>query len=125
MNNKKGFTLIELLVVVAILAVVGTVVTVSLNATLKSSKREQCNRYVEEIEKAACVYAGLSANKELCNRNNCPPVNLNTLVDEGLLEIQKDACTKNDMNLSNTVSITWTESGEKQCRYNGVRNYEG
>lgn len=122
--NSKGFTLIEILVVVVILGMLGVVVTMSLTKMLNNTRQNDCERFVLEIEDAACVYAGLKNKKIACNRNNCSPIPLEILVSEGLVNFEKDACTGNDIDLRKTVSVSWDENGEKSCHYNGVREYE-
>lgn len=124
MKNKKGFTLIELLVVIAVFAVIGTIVTVSLTSTLEDAKVKECNEFVLDIEEAACVYAGLQSNREKCNRESCPPIRVGTLIADGLLEVTNDMCTGDDINLNETVTVSWNDSGEKTCEYNGVKTYE-
>ena len=125
MNMKnKGFTLIELLIVVAILGVIGTIVSISLVGTLQNANQKRCDEFVKEMEDGACVYAGLSTNKGVCNRNNCEPIKLSELINQGLINEQIDACTGKNMNLDETVTVTWDNEGEKKCEYNGVNKYE-
>ena len=124
MKNNKGFTLIELLVVIAVLAVIGTIVTVSLTSSLENTNQKQCDEFVLDIEEAACVYAGINANKERCNRKTCPPIKLSELINEGLIDGGVDICTGNDINLNETVTVTWNSYGEKICKYNGEKTYE-
>lgn len=122
--KNKGFTLIELLVVIAVMAVLGTIITISFTGSIKNANQKQCDDFVKEIEDAACVYASLAINKTTCNRENCNPIKLSELINQGLVEIKADVCTGNDMDLDKTVTITWDASGEKICTYNGARVYE-
>lgn len=124
MKFNKGFTLIELLVVIAVLAVIGTIVTVSLTSSLEDTNQKQCDEFVIDIEEAACVFAGINANKERCNIKSCPPIKLSELISEGLVDVGVDVCTGDDINLNETVSVTWKNGGEKICEYNGVKIYE-
>ena len=121
MNNNKGFTLIELIAVLAILGVLGTVITISLSKTIVSTRENECNSFVEKIEEAACVYASL--HSDICNKDNCEPIKLSTLINEGLLDIEKDACTNSDVNTNNTIVVSWQDN-ERICEYKGVREYE-
>lgn len=121
--KNRGFTLIELLAVVVLLGLVGTIVTVNLSATLKETKEETCDAFVNDIEEAACVYAELAEQPgEKCNRStgNCS-VKLSTLIkegliEEGLLEEKKDECTGQDIDKNKTVNVSWVD-GEKKCNY--------
>lgn len=122
--KNKGFTLIELIVVVAIMALLGTIITVSLSGVLSDTNQKQCDEFVREVEDAACVYTGLSGKLVVCNRTNCDPIKLNILVSEGLIESESDACTGGDIDLEETVTVTWNDDGEKICEYNGVKTYE-
>lgn len=122
--NNKGFTLIEILVVVAILGMLGVVVTISLGSTLENVKQKECDAFIEEIESGACVYASLSNKLIECNIENCSPIPLEILVQEGMIKSEKDACTGGNINLKETVSVIWNKRGEKYCTYNGVRVYE-
>ena len=125
MKNKNGFTLIELIVVVAIMALLGTVITVSLTNTLQQANQDDCDKFVREIEDAACVYSQLSDKKVICNRTDCAPIKLSILVSEGMIESEVDVCTGQSIDLEQTVTITWdAETGEKKCEYNGVKIYE-
>ena len=117
--NNKGFTLIELIVVIAILGIVGTVVTISITESIKAQNQKECDAYVKEIEDAACVYAGLSSVS--CSYP-CT-INVSTLVSEGLVNSEVDACTGEEP--SSTVEVSKdTTTGEKTCTYNGIRKYE-
>ena len=122
-NRKKGFTLIELLMVIAIMGVIGVIVTISFSGTLKNTNQRKCDEFVKEVEDAACVYSGLTNKEVICNRNNCEPIRLEILVKEGHIKSEKDACTGQDIDLSETVTISWSNEGEKICEYNGVKEY--
>lgn len=123
-NSEKGFTLIELLLVIAIMGIIGVVATISLTHTLQNTKEKKCDDFVRTIETAACIYSSL-ANKEIvCTRTNCSPISLDTLISEGQITYEKDECTGKDIDLSQTVTITWSDDGEKKCTYNGVKEYE-
>ena len=122
--KNRGFTLIELLVVIAILATISVIVTVSLSKTFTDTNQKQCDEFVEKIETAACVYTSLSNKKVICERNDCEPIKLRLLVTEGYINEEIDSCTNGAIDLDETISIFWDESGEKICEYNGVKTYE-
>ena len=121
MKDNKGFTLIEIIAVIAILGVIGTVFIVSLEKTLNKTQESDCSNFVSSIETAACTYASIHCQDR---EETCSPISLNTLIKEGLITDEVDACTKKAINEDETVSITWNADGEKVCNYNGVREYE-
>lgn len=122
--KNKGFTLMELLVVIAILGVLGLIVTASLNSTLKSSRQEECDEFVSEVEDGACIYVTLSRREFVCNRPGCE-IPLSYLVKDGMIKSEVDSCTGKAIDLNQTVSVTWNSiNGEKKCEYNGVKKYE-
>ena len=117
--KNKGFTLIEIIIVIAILGVVGTVITINLTSTLNSTNQKQCDEFVRKIEDAACSYTSMSKKIVVCNRNK-----LRTLITEGFVEEKVDTCTGKPIDENQTVTITWNSSGEKNCTYNGEKVYE-
>lgn len=122
-NRKKGFTLIELLLVITIMGTIGVIATLSLNHTLQNANQRRCDDFVLEVEEAACVYSSLSDKEIICTRDNCPPITLDVLVREGHIKSEKDACTGEGIDLTKHVTVTWDDTGEKKCEYNGVKIY--
>lgn len=126
--KNKGFTLIELLLVIAILAILGIVITISFNSSLNEQHQKDCDAFVAELEDAACVYAGLIKKDVACDRSSCPPLSVQTLVSSGLVNSEIDACTGNSVESltgnNDTVTVIWNDNGEKVCTYNGVKVYE-
>lgn len=122
--KNKGFTLIELLVVLAVMALLSTIVTVSLTSSLKNAHQKECDEFITEIENAACVYVEMSDKEVVCTRTNCAPIKLNYLIRAGLVKNETDMCTGKSVNSNETVTITWDDTGEKHCEYNGVKVYE-
>ena len=123
-DKKKGFTLIELLMVITLMGGIGAMITISLAYSLNNTKQKNCDEFVKEVEDAACVYAGLSNKEITCERNNCDPIKLEYLIDAGLILSETDSCTNNDIDINQTVSVSWSVAGEKKCEYNGVKEYE-
>lgn len=120
--NNKGFTLIELLVVIAIVGSLGTIITISLNKTLKDTNKNACTKFVQEIEEAGCTYASKKFKEVPCTREKCE-LTLSTLIKEGLIEDGINDCNGEKIKQDETVSVTWNADGEKNCHYNGVRDY--
>ena len=120
--KNKGFTLIELLVVIAIVGTLGTVITISLNKTLKSTNENTCTKFVQDIEEAGCTYASKKFKEVPCTREKCE-LTLSTLIKEGLIDDGIDGCTGKEIDDTKTVSVTWNSDGEKDCHYNGEKVY--
>ena len=54
--NKKGFTLVEIIVSVALLALIGVIVGISLNSTIKKQQISSYEEYVEKVKSSALLY---------------------------------------------------------------------
>ena len=86
---KKGFTLVELLAILAILGAVILVSVPSIISTNKNSREKNYEQYQESIENAAEVYVETHPDKynELKTVNNTE-ININTedLVASGVIQ---------------------------------------
>ena len=80
--NKKGFTLIELLVTIALIGLVGIVVSVNMVKIVNNQKDKDIEQAKALVEEAACAYAGLSTS----NVTPGTSVSANTLIEAGLLD---------------------------------------
>ena len=54
--NKKGFKLVEIIVSVALLALIGVIVGISLNSTIKKQQISSYEEYVEKVKSSALLY---------------------------------------------------------------------
>ncbi|MCI6931839.1 MAG: prepilin-type N-terminal cleavage/methylation domain-containing protein [Tenericutes bacterium] len=54
--NKKGFTLVEILVSIGLLALLGSVIAISLNRVFKDNNIKNYNEYVEKVKSSAMLY---------------------------------------------------------------------
>lgn len=54
--NKKGFTLIEVIVSIALLALIGVAVGISLNRTLKNRNDMIYNEFIEKVKSSSMLY---------------------------------------------------------------------
>ena len=100
--NNKGFTLIELLVVITLLGVLGIIVTVSLNNTLKNTEEEKCENYIKEVEEAACVYVELSRKEMPCLRPAGCTVPVSLLYEDGMIEENYNECEKKEIDFKDS-----------------------
>lgn len=125
MKNKNGFTLIELLVVVALLGIIGVIITVNIVTVFKSTETKGCDDFINKIESNACIFVATKDNEVNCPRSTGCEITLGDLVVNGYIEEEKDQCTMNDIDMNQKITITWDDDGAKECHYEGPRVYEG
>ena len=86
MRNKKGFTLVEVLVSIGLLALLGSVIAISLNRVFKDNNIKNYDEYVEKIKSAAMLYVNNTVDiiNDL-NDNSFKIITIGDLVDNGYL----------------------------------------
>ncbi len=86
MRNKKGFTLVEILVSIGLLALLGSVIAISLNRVFKDNNIKNYDEYVEKIKSAAMLYVNNTVDiiNDL-NDNSFKIITIGDLVDNGYL----------------------------------------
>ncbi len=120
---KKGFTLIELIVVIGLVAILGLVITSNLTGAFSNQQDEQYTFFKETLEDAACTFIDLevaASKKTSCRSNGSCTVNLQTLLEQGLI-VDSDLVnpkTGTAVSTSNTVTISYNAEGIKSCSYN-------
>ena len=80
LKNKKyigGFTLIELMISIVIIAVLSTIIIVSLNSAREKSRDAKRIRNIEEIRKAIELYISTNNNAPDLGDGNCIDPNAN------------------------------------------------
>lgn len=82
--NNKGFTFIEILGVITLLALLSTIIILSVNKTLKDSKETLYQTQIEEIKSAASMWR--TDNIEIIPDNDYYIVSLQQLKDEGYIK---------------------------------------
>lgn len=66
-KNKNGFTLVEILVTIAVLAVLTTIVGVSVSQILHNNNQKKVDEFNAKLEKAACAFVDYQGiNESLC-----------------------------------------------------------
>ena len=100
--KDNGFTLIELLAVIVILAIIFSIVTISVGKTINDSEKKLSTTQKNIIEHAAEMYY-----IEEGRNNKIACVSLNTLIDKGYLKANqvKDPQTKETMDGSVKITI--------------------
>ena len=85
--NKKGFTLVEILVSIGLLALLGSVIGISLNKVFKDNNRKNYNEYVEKIKSSAMLYVNNTVDiiNDL-NDSSFKIITIGNLIDNGYLK---------------------------------------
>lgn len=82
--KKNGFTFIEILGVITLLALISTIILISVSKSLKDSKETLSNVQIENIKSAAEMWR--TDNIELIPENDYYIISLNDLQNEGYLK---------------------------------------
>ena len=85
--NKKGFTLVEILVSIGLLALLGSVIAISLNKVFKDNNIKNYNEYVEKIKSSAMLYVNNTVDiiNDL-NDSSFKIITIGNLIDNGYLK---------------------------------------
>ena len=85
--NKKGFTLVEILVSIGLLALLGSVIAISLNKVFKDNNIKNYNEYVEKIKSSAMLYVNNTVDiiNDL-NDSSFKIITIGDLIDNGYLK---------------------------------------
>ena len=87
MKNKKGFTLVEILVSIGLLALLGSVIAISLNRVFKDNNIKNYNEYVEKIKSSAMLFVNNTVDiiNDL-NDSSFKIITIGNLTDNGYLK---------------------------------------
>ena len=116
----------ELLVVIAIIGIMGTIVTINLTKSFRDAKERGCAEFIKRVEEGTCVYASLSNKTVVCTRDDCEPIPLQAVISAGFVKEEFNACTERPIEeyYDTTITVTWSPKGQKECNYNGQKEYE-
>ena len=119
--NKKGYTLIEIIAVMVIIALITTIVILNFDNSIEKSNNKKETAFVNDLEKAACVYIDLKENaifKSSCYSSNTCTVSVAQLVSSGILASDMiDPSTNSEIDQQLTISVTWDSDGTKTCTF--------
>ena len=103
--NDKGFTLIELIATIALLAVVVSISFVSINAVIKSNKKEQCENLKSSIEAATKEYVSDNRYKSDFNLDGLNASMLNGYLSMPIVDpYTKDEITPSEIIINVSIS---------------------
>ena len=117
--NKKGFTLVEILVSIGLLALLGSVIAISLNRVFKDNNIKNYNEYVEKIKSSAMLYVNNTVDiiNDL-NDSSFKIITIGNLIDNGYL---KDNIINPDMgktpDKNDKIKVTYDSDHELIVEY--------
>ena len=85
--NKKGFTLVEILAAVTVLALLALITVPAVTKPIKDSKNDLYKTQLKSFKDSAKAWVAQNMFSNLLPTNgSCTIVNLDTLIDEGLVD---------------------------------------
>lgn len=128
--NKKGFTLVEIIVSVALLALIGVIVGISLNSTIKKQQISSYEEYVEKVKSSALLYINNTPSiiNELNANYSYKILEARDVISNGYLnENLIDPSTKEKINRNDKIKAYYDENYELMIDYpyenNNGENY--
>ncbi len=111
LNKKKGFTLIELLVVISIIALLASVVLVSLNKAQAKARDAQRISALQQIQKALILYYDKNGHYPIINNGYYGILSSGNGVKWGMLATDLlpyiKTLPKDPINNKNAVAFAW------------------
>lgn len=114
---KRGFTLVELLAVIIILGLLIGVVTPVVTGIISNSEEEAYNKQVDTLIKAANTWSLKNPEQLSSDKKNI--LQLDTLVEDGIVEDNEIINPKTNEKMEGCISITYVEE-YKQYEYNYI-----
>lgn len=111
--KKNGFTLIELIVTIALLGMVGVVISVNLTNMTKKQNSDKEAEFKKIVEDAACAYVGLSY--VMCDETSGCDISGETLITKGLVDEKINGYSVNEVK----VEVKF-DNGKKICTMEGL-----
>lgn len=108
---KNGFTLVELLAVIVILSILITIVVISVNPILSSSKSSLSEIQKTNVERAAKTYylrEGMSKEQAEGKTESC--VNVSELISKGYVESSEVIDPESKDPMIGSVKITYASN---------------
>lgn len=114
--NKKGFTLIELIITIAIMALIGIVISTNMLGLFSKQEDKEYEEFVNKIEDAACVYVETeftSTERTNCRNHGCI-ITMDNLIYSGYIS--------EDLKDPNTGDKIINDLDRYQVKVNWVNN---
>lgn len=122
--KKSGFTLIELIITIAIMALIGIVISTNMLGLFSQEEDRDYEEFVKKIEDAACIYVetGFSSSERTSCRNNGCTISIQNLISKGYIsdDLKDPSNGKkiSDHPNSYQVKVSWIDN-VKTCKLNG------
>ena len=117
--NKKGFTLIEVIVSIALLALIGVAVGISLNRTLKNRNDMIYNEFIEKVKSSSMLYVNntpdiINGLKEFSFK----VIKVKELIDNGYIKDNlNNPDTGEKINSNDKIKISYNSDNELIIEY--------
>jgi prepilin-type N-terminal cleavage/methylation domain-containing protein len=118
-RNPKGFTLVEVLVVIAVVAILSTVVTISISAVIKSSQKKAAASSLESYWRITSIYM----NQCNLGYGSFSKNQLKTRFPANVLKtLSTEPCVKGSLTKDGTIYIQYKENPKSTvAKYSIVR----
>lgn len=121
MKDKRAFTLIELLVTVALIAIISIAVGVSVGNLMTKQKHKNYDKFVENMEEAACVFMQNDNRTEgLCQAyTSLCDIHFKDLINSGLVKKNEENPMTGETVANDYDSYVHVEyvDGERICTF--------
>lgn len=122
--KKEGFTLIELIVTIAIMGLIGVVISTNMLGLFSNEEDKEYEAFVQKIEDSACMYVETVFNdtqRSNCRTNTCT-ITIDQLINKGYVADDLIDPTTGNVITSNKskykVKVSWVNN-VKTCVMNG------
>ena len=115
MKNKKGFTLIEIIVSIALLAIIGVALGVSLNRSYKASSETSYKEFIQKIKSSALLYVNNTPTiiNDLNGVYSYKILSVKELVENGFINSNlKNPNTRENINPDDLIKVYYNENKE-------------
>ncbi len=113
--KKNGFTLVELIATIAIIALIGLVISTNMLGMFSQEEDKDLEDFQRRIEEAACMYVEV-VKRTQCS-NGCT-INIDELINNGYVDQDiKDPSTGETVKGNNkyNVTVSWSNN-ERICK---------
>lgn len=124
--NKKGFTLVEVIVSIALLAIIGVTLAVSLNRSFKDNNVSSYNEFVDKVKSSAMLYVNNTPSIiNSLNEDSYKIIKVKDLIDNGYInEKLKNPDTGDKINPEDKIKVSYNNDKELTIEYPYNNDYQ-